>query len=252
MREPVKEHPVLFSTSMVQAILAGRKMQTRRVVKPQPAMLCRYEINGAGTHALHLGPPLKPGDAMSFVPPTPRSKDHRLPCPHGVPGDRLWVREAFTHITGNGIRVHYRADGEPTDNEGRVLPTEPGLRRWWPSIHMSRKISRIMLEITTLRVERLQDIDELDALAEGVEGRSIESVLDGKRGEYVVGSARDAFAALWDEINGKPRPMLDVDGEPVLDDAERPIMIAPQSWATNPYVWIVEFKVLDVKVKVSP
>lgn len=182
-----------------------------------------------------------------------------LPPPRGAPakcaaqagegrhGDRLWVREAFTHITGNGIRIHYRADGEPTDREGRVLPTEPGLRRWWPSIHMPKRASRIRLEVTRLRVERLHDIDELGALAEGVEGQSVEGVLDGKRGEYIVGSARDEFAALWDQINGKPRPMLDDDDEPVLDDNERPVMIAPQAWATNPWVWVVEFKNVGVK-----
>ena len=91
-------------------------------------------------------------------------------------------------------------------------------RKWRPSIFLPRWASRITLAVTAVRVERLQEISELDALDEGVEGKRVTSVLNGVRGEYVVGSARDAYAALWDTINGDRAP-----------------------WASNPWVWVVEF-----------
>ena len=213
-----RERPILFSAPMVRAILAGTKTQTRRIVKPQPeyedaAGLCwRGVAYGITTERRpYLG---------EFV----------KRCPYGAPGDRLWVREAFTHITGNGIRVHYRADGEPTDREGRVLPTEPGLRRWSPSIHMPRRASRITLEVTRVRVERLHDITEEDARAEGVEA------MDGMFDEVelcriakIAGSsyedARGWFAALWCQINGA------------------------ESWDANPWVWVVEFKRMEAAAR---
>lgn len=236
----MKERPILFSAPMVRALLAGTKTQTRRIVKPQPACLCRYEINGAGTHALHLGPPLKPGEAFSFVPAKATSSDHRLPCPYGAPGDRLWVKETHAIAPGENQLVAFRADGRcgaMFDGDGdRFLLSHGwvvgaaddklegkwyGLKkfgsRWRPSIFMPRWASRITLAVTNVRVERVQDISELDALAEGVEGRSVESVLDGVSGEYIVGSARDEYAELWRSINGA------------------------ESWDENPWVWVVEF-----------
>jgi len=254
-----KERPILMSTPMIRALLDGRKTQTRRLLKPQVIEPKPRPLKHAPKHP---GPYFDAYCGERKTEENPRGMSDRwcwwtaddrpdplteIRCPFGAPGHRLWVREAFTHVTGNGIRVHYRADGEPTDREGRVLPTEPGLRRWWPSIHMPRRSSRITLEITDVRVERLQDIDELDALAEGIEGRSVQGTLDGRAGEYVVGSARDAFAALWDELSGKPRPLLDDDGDPVLDDDERPIVIPAQTWETNPWVWALSFKCVETR-----
>lgn len=179
----MKERPILFSGPMVRAILEGRKTQTRRVVKPQPA-----HIPGIGT-------------VLNIDTITGRA------CPYGNPGDRLWVRETWAHrrwmlgdASPNPTTV-YRADGEDLK----------GCARWRPSIHMPRWASRIALEVVSVRVERLQDISEDDAKAEGVTIKGT-SRYDGE--------ARDAFEALWCSINGA------------------------DSWEINPWCWCISFKVI--------
>ncbi len=248
----MSERGILFSAPMVRAILAGKKTQTRRVVNPQPAALCRYDMNGAGTHALHLGPPLTlDGPAFCCVPVKATSADHRLACPHGVPGDRLWVRETFSTDARSVYPcppVWYRADfdrnDDPSDGEhsrgcdawttgkpvAECFACAGGLR-WRPCLFMPRKLSRITLEITEVRVQRLQDISEDDARAEGVAPLQMDD-----------GRFLPAFEGLWERINGKAETMLDDDGEPVLDDHDRPIKIAPKAWATNPWVWAITFR----------
>jgi len=188
-----REKPILFSGSMVRAILEGWKVQTRRVVKP--------------------------------------SVIHPAQCPFGQPGDRLWVRETFGFTKGNGITTVYRADGVKDDSGERTgwwfgdrfIHGEFG---WVPSIHMPRHKSRITLEITGVRVERLQDISEEDAKAEGVIpfGPTL-----GKEQRLCDGGPRTqgthpytvAFGCLWDSL-AKPG----------------------STWADNPFVWVVEFKKL--------
>ena len=168
------ERPILFSAPMVRAILAGTKTQTRRVVK------------------------LKPDYMETFL---------RLPnkvacCPYGQPGGRLWVRETFEDCeSALHSCVLYRADGGT-----------PGTK-WTPSIHMPRWASRITLEITGMRVERLQDISEADAMAEGVHYSLLEKIQAGQDRW-----ARHAYKKLWESIHG------------------------PGSWDLNPWVWVVEFK----------
>ena len=133
----MKERPILFSGPMVRAILEGRKTQTRRVVKPQPA-----HIAGIGT-------------VLNIDTITGKA------CPYGKPGDRLWVRETWdgVRLDGGGALVSYRADGDkPVTDDGR----------WHPSIHMPRWASRITLEVVSVRVERLNECSIQDALAEGV------------------------------------------------------------------------------------
>jgi hypothetical protein len=120
-----------------------------------------------------------------------------------------------TYESRDGWDIGYPA----TDGVKEYFDDEHGLTtRCKPAIFMPRALSRITLEITGVRAERLHAIDELDALSEGVEGKTVDGVLDGKRGEYVVGSARDAYADLWREINGA------------------------KSWKANPWVWVIEFK----------
>lgn len=190
----MKERPILFSGPMVRAILEGKKTQTRRVVKPQPDQ----------QHALAL-------------PPLPAS------CPYGKPGDRLWVREriSWEHAGGNWLGVTYAADGhyeeflEPPVDWNTDDP--PKTR---PSIHMPRWASRLTLEITEVRVQRLQDISEEDAIAEGMPnfiGRTVNGIAVVRQSP----TPREEFATLWDSINGK-RPGC--------------------SWSDNPCVWAITFR----------
>lgn len=231
----MKERPILFSGPMVRALLRGEKTQTRRAVKPQPAYGCRYEMNGAGTHALHLSD--VPG--REFVPPTPRSVDHLLPCPYGEPGDRLWVRETWApcddlvlnHDLDDPENVAYRADLSARFFDGlQPLDTTnwnwdfvgTGTKRGWrPSIFMPRWASRITLEVTEVRVQRVQDISPEDAEAEGcvcIGGHDVPLFTDTIGGEHL--DPRGAYQALWTKINGAA------------------------SWDANPWVWAITFKVL--------
>lgn len=237
----MKERPILFSAPMVKALLAGKKTQTRRVVSPQPEFTQIHEwkgetvYDGEGRAWCWRGHCF--GDGPSVQMPEL--------SPYGAPGDRLWVKETFTHITGNGIRTWYRADGEPQDSKGNVIPTEAGLPRWRPSIFMPRHESRVTLEITDVRVQRLQDITEEDAKAEGCEpacsqeswsclghdGAPFEMFVEPDADDDVahfvhvparqVISARDAFCLLWTQLNGNRKGC---------------------AWKDNPWLWCISFK----------
>lgn len=208
----MKERPILFSGAMVRAILDGRKTQTRRAVKPQAAYPAsydsvRYRINGC---------------AAEFYLPGATEPAIRWLCAYGKPGDRLWVRETFTPDGVNAKAaadlgrqsVHYRADGEAPD----YLKV-----RWRPAIHMPRWASRITLEVERVRVERLQEISESDAIAEGVlplTGQFLGSfAVPGTRAASGT-TAVECFSRLWDSINQKKG----------------------FGWAANPWVWVIEFK----------
>ena len=182
----IKERPILFSAPMVRAILEGRKTVTRREVKKPAALDC-----------------LAAGFEPSFL-ALPGNADL---CPYGKPGDRLWVRETTGEdCRGSISTTTYSADGAPSDLE------------WWysrrscPSIHMPRKACRILLEITAIRVERLQDITDEQAEAEGVDFLRAAPDLD----ETLT--AAHLFDCLWSSINGA------------------------ESWNADPWVWVVEFK----------
>lgn len=168
----VRERPILFSGPMVRAIMEGRKTQTRRLMKPQPEKSLWKILE------LH-----------------PRQKAR---CPYGEVGDRLWVRETFANINnsdlGEASYVEYRADGDEDRFPGQWPPEcadDPLRPHWRPSIFMPRKLSRITLELTDVRVERLNEISEADVLAEGV------TVLP------CNASPQQAYAELWESINGK-------------------------------------------------
>lgn len=214
----MRERPILFSGPMVRAILDGRKTQTRRVVKRTSA---GYAKEPGGHRRWHLGDP----EAV-------------LACPFGQPGDRLWVRETWAALI----------PGEYTDSpypmrgmvDLRYRASEPELsaatrgHRWRPSIHMPRWACRQLLDVVSVRVERLQDISEADAQAEGLTKLSKDNGRvwkfgipdrDGQPGTDDDGwswrewqrDPRNAFALLWCATYGA------------------------ESWDANPCVWVVEF-----------
>jgi hypothetical protein len=223
----MRELPILFSGPMVRAILEGRKTQTRRVVKNQPPLDCGF-VETAFYHptVLDCHGDEAPGEEIFGA----YSEDGSwgMKCPYGAPGDHLWVRETFQGpMWEEGTwdpdtdyhspkYCEYRADGGPTPE---YVDFEDNLHQGWkPSIFMPRWASRITLEITGVRVERLDDIGEADARVEGV------TIEDRHMNGYCAGQTRPpsirAFRELWDSING--------DG----------------AWEANPFVWVVEFKVI--------
>ena len=234
----IKEQPILMNSAMVRALLDGSKIQTRRIMKPQPEPV-----------------PHRPGDyqwpcnafqSMVSVSDTRAPGAHGMAgdaCPYGAHGDRLRVRETFfaygrwetrssakkarderhfVDMTVGCDRVYQFAADDPdlpmAEGRGGALPG------WYmrPAIFMPRAASRILLEIVSVRVEQLTDCSEADALAEGVAiDRSGCHFIDGANGRHmspVGASAVEAFASLWESINGTG------------------------SWALNPWVWVIEFK----------
>lgn len=222
-----RKRGILFSGPMVRAILEGRKSQTRRVVNPR--LLPRAHspfVGGDGLWRWMTG-------AISYV------EDERR-CPHGQPGDRLWVRETWgvlypQHKGDADEPVFYRADYTQDEMDGQVMP------RWRPSIFMPRWASRITLDLTEVRVERLQDISEEDARAEGCQMR-IQPMpknavcMDGVRRPVLV-SARGAFRELWESIN--PPPQCSYVGK--CNSSRCPLHSPDKSqrkdWDANPWVW---------------
>ncbi len=209
-----RERAVLFSAPMVRALLAGTKTQTRRPVNPQP------ETQHDGEPYWHVGG----YRVWGYRPPSAvplRAGGNPLPCPYGKPGDRLWVREAF--------RLCTEADATPprdTDAAFRVwyeadAPHQPGFGKLRPSMFMPRWACRLVLTLESVRVERLKDISEADALAEGVTPKW-EPGCSGRLMEAFNGfsfrPAASAYADLWEQING------------------------PGSWSENPWVWVLAFR----------
>jgi len=210
----MKERPILFSAPMVNAILGGIKTQTRRAVKLNHAG--RAQLGGRNWH-------LGDSDAIKA-------------CPYGQTGERLWVRETWGDRTkGSDIMggTHwenplYRANADAYgllghDGFGPIYEEDI---LWRSSIHMPRSASRISLEITGVRVERLQDISEGDAIAEGVEEldghfNEAEYCAIAKKIGCCIGDSKPVYAQLWESLNGKG------------------------SWDLNPFVWVIEFKRIE-------
>lgn len=200
---PPKETPLLLKGHLVRAILDGSKTQTRRVCKPAEAEGLSYVIGIQDPRDLGQRPLEVPGSGWFGD----EEGDVQFQCPYGKPGDRLWVRETFClDDNGHNEWPMFRADGA-------ALPTRPATRkpaRWVPSIHMPRWASRLLLEITDLRVERLQDISEADIIAEGTPM----TLPDGT--PFRCTTPRQRFAELWDATGS--------------------------SWSRNPWVWVISFK----------
>lgn len=198
----MKLHPILFSTLMVQALLAGTKTQTRRLIKPQlPMDMERAESD--------------------TIPAVPSAND----CPYGQPGDILWVREVFaTHRTDEQtVSYRYQADTtQPTNTD-----PEGHFNGWQPALFMPYEACRLFLKIRSVRVERLNDINEQDALAEGIEAVTTtvsDKTVHGYRnygGSTLVSSPVHSYLTLWESLTGY------------------------NSWIRNPLVWVIEFSQID-------
>lgn len=191
----MKERPILFSGPMVEAILSGHKTQTRRIAKERDFFISKKTT--------------APDDIAGYRVMRNNERGATFegalvgPCPYGKPGDRLWVREnCWAHKDTGEIFAYCAVDPTLYDHNHTVKKV--------PSIHMPRSKCRIVLQITSVRVERLQDISEADAVAEGCRGELVDFLTEK--------TARYEFSELWKSING------------------------PDSWMQNPWVWVIEFE----------
>jgi hypothetical protein len=253
----MKERPILFSGEMVRAILDGRKTQTRRVIKKVDQNCDGLKLMGKNDYAMTWNK--NPEIEKYLIPKGGLLEIAHIHCHFGQPGDRLWVRETWRPIRHlqrtEETYIRFKADNG-------LLPVNHKLEmdmdvpiKWRPSIFMPRWASRILLEVVSVRVERVRDISEDDAIAEGVERLYSQKICDSTAGligtkaedhgyknylwhgefknqvppvdwQYQYSNytkARLSFSSLWELINGKKYP-----------------------WDTNPWVWVIEFKVLEV------
>ncbi|VVE90302.1 hypothetical protein [Pandoraea bronchicola] len=233
----VRERPILFSAPMVRAILDGTKTQTRRVLKKQPIVSQRNPpyYSDVEPGDLFICPDMLPTgpDRLSVIAEctspgtyhcmgqTTFAEKH---SPYGVAGDRLWVRETWQHSNhplgpyDDDCLVFYRADylDDPHGPDGEKSP-EGKYRNWRPSIHMPRTAARTLLDVTGVRIERLNSISDQDCIAEGI------GLTGGAEGVLLTGDLLESlprahFRQLWESISG------------------------PGSWDANPWVWVVEFQ----------
>lgn len=234
----VRERSIIMRAESVRAILAGRKTQTRRVVTTRiPAH--RPEVFA------WFAPRITENKALEglWCRDESGTPEFLARCPYGAPGDRLWVRESFrfacAHSDDDTLCIAYRASQDGL-NIGLIvnnIPRPSGItapphsREWLSPLHMPRWASRLTLEITDVRVQRLQEISEQDAEAEGIV--RVDDIGDGNTAPAYAGtdgsftngwSAQSAFARVWDALNAKR-------GFP---------------WASNPWVWAVTFKRVEV------
>lgn len=208
----MKERGMIFNGEMVRAILDGRKTQTRRPIKWKQ------------TRFTEIGE-REDGSKWPWSEDAEHACDFWHPCPFGAVGDRIWVRETFCTIDdtqyGGGKWVDYRATPkfEASHPAGwDCAPNDAEALKWRPSIHMPRWASRILLEITDVRVERLNAISQEDAQAEGMELTGWRPTYSDPDSGGEVLTPYDNFAQLWESIYGE------------------------ESWKANPWVWVIEFK----------
>lgn len=197
----MNEKPILFNAEMVNAIFSGRKTQTRRIMGNQPA--------GQDLETVHV----RHNDDFNFQWYGNLGESSYFPCPLGKPGDQLWVREAFATGLCTKSTLAYRATHRPEDLEEGWFEKI----KWTPSIHMPRWASRINLLITGVRVERLQDISEQDAMAEGCAYGKGDGEID------LAVRPENHFPTLWESIYGA------------------------ENWQANPWVWCITFERMEAK-----
>lgn len=244
----MKEIPMLFSTPMVQALLDGRKTMTRRL---KGLELINMETDK--WTPIEVDSPFKPTDIFWFEGDGERIA---VRCPYGQPGDLIYVRETWgvgsrpDPFVGSVDGFEYKAD-EMFIDEVESLPIYPceafdfgnyDKKGWRPSIHMPKIAARLWLQVTDIRVKRLQDISEEDAKAEGVKPAHCDSnekcpsslcrekcsaigewwnYLEPNGEGFPAFSAKESFETLWQSIDG------------------------PESWAANPWVWCISFNVIS-------
>ncbi|HHJ4571899.1 TPA: morphogenetic protein [Citrobacter farmeri] len=199
------ERGMIFNAEMVRAILGGRKTQTRRVLTPRQLKMIDAASSIGECYPLDSGQ--RHENSQSY---------YREWCPFGVPGDRIWVRETFATGLCTKTTLAYRATHKREDLEDGWNETI----KWTPSIHMPRWASRILLEITGVRVERLNSISQEDAQAEGMELTGWRPTYSDPDSGGEAWTPYDNFAQLWESIYGEG------------------------SWQANPWVWVIEFKVV--------
>ncbi|WP_241723043.1 morphogenetic protein [Raoultella sp. HC6] len=202
----MKERGMIFNAEMVRALLDGRKTQTRRIIKNQ---------REGGSWSVQLAKnPCIPRHTHDWWLPNATQPYSALICPFGAIGERIWVRETW---------ARYNIDQRSQDMAYRATTPEdwPDGGRWRPSIHMPRWASRILLEITDVRVERLNSISEEDAQAEGMELTGWRPTYSDPDSGGEVWTPYDNFAQLWESIYGE------------------------ESWKANNWVWVIEFKVVN-------
>lgn len=212
--------PILFSTEMVQAILEGRKTQTRRIVKSEPKINDDTDLELIPDWDGKYDDPL----TLFFYYKGTKKRSIYYDCqlPLAQIGDILWIRESFQYSDELDEPFWYK-------QKYKEDYTQEAFDRikWKPSIHMPKEAARIFLEVTNVRVERLQDISEEDAIAEGIKKTWINDdikqckfknyINDGKGSKSPI----DSFISLWKKINGG------------------------DSWKANPWVWVYDFKVVE-------
>lgn len=227
----MNERPIIFSTEMICKILSGQKTQTRRVIKPQPDTGILCAAPDEDENWIFWDTPFSDALARFTLKAYPKGNGRGFKCPYGVPGDHLWVRETwaamckvadpicFCSEDDDFTRNHYfeyRADsgnpypGEWPIDEARGNPDAP---KWKPSILMPKSICRLWCEVVNVRVERVQEISDSDAKAEGVSPHPHTN----------VDPYRAAFCGIWDEINEK----------------------RGFGWLDNPFVWVVDFRRIE-------
>lgn len=216
--------PILFNGEMVRAILARRKTQTRRLIRWLP---CKSGLNLAfsGLEAGYYSTDLASGFVLRSRDGSGCWNDRTLPAhsPHGVPGDRLWVRESWAHDADSMEEAKAQHEDVMCGDSSlyyRATEVSPDTIKWRPGIFMPRWASRITLEVADVRAQRLQEIRCHDIRAEGV---------DCPEHDFASGlctsecrSLRGAFRDLWDSINGKRAP-----------------------WASNPWVFATTFTLIE-------
>ncbi|MCS5825424.1 hypothetical protein LNO55_12600 [Klebsiella pneumoniae subsp. pneumoniae] len=209
----MKERGMIFNAEMVRALLDGRKTQTRRPIKWKQ------------TRFTEIGE-REDGSKWPWSEDAEHACDFWHPCPFGAVGDRIWVREAFrvhSRATDVATLVYKASERNSWTEQTRRVPVavcnKPATpEKWTPSLHMPRWASRILLEITGVRVERLNSISQEDAQAEGLELTGWRPTYSDPDSGGEVMTPYDNFAELWSSIYGE------------------------ESWNANPWVWVIEFK----------